>query len=203
MIRGYACLLSAGSASEEHRARLLSAGCVQIYMEDQPYAVDGKKTRPALRLLLREVQAGDLVVVYRLDCLARSVDRLIRLILQLHDAGVSLRSLSEPWVDTTGEHAAIITACFSWLHGFSENVRQERYAQLRKDKEEQGKTFGRPKAFSEAERDEVLGWLADGMTMSKAARLKQVDVHTIYRLRNAAERQGIKVPRRDEKYRVG
>ena len=200
MIRGYACVAD-GSSGEQARLSLLAAGCGRIYVEDRPFSRDGSKTRPALRLLLRDLRAGDAVVVWRLECLAKSVDRLIRIILEIRDAGASLRSLSEPWADTTGEHAEMLYACLSWFYTFSEGVLQARYEQARKAKEEQGKPFGRPPAFTDEEKAEVLGWLEAGMMMSEAARRKQVHIHTIYRLRDAAEKEGLALPKRSGRYK--
>lgn len=180
---------------------LLGAGCERIYMEDRPYSRDGSKTRPALRSLCRELQAGDMVVVCHLECLAKSVDRLIRVILEIRDAGASMRSLSEPWADTTGEHAQMLYACLSWFYTFSQQVLQDRYTEARKAKKELGKPFGRPEVLSDAEKAEVLGWLEGGMKMSEAARRKQVHIHTIYRLRDAAEQRGLSMPRRHGKYK--
>ncbi len=196
MIRGYLCRPSEQGEEDPERNALIHAGCGTLYIEERVYARDGQKSRPALRRLLREMEPGDVVLVWRLECLAMSVDRLIRTVVRILDRGTALRSLSEPWADTTGESAALLKTCFSWLYGFSEEIRQSRYAMARKAKEEKRGSFGRPYALSEQDQQEIMEWMAAGLPMSEIARRKNVHVHTIYRWRDAAEKQGLALPMR-------
>ncbi|NLR97073.1 recombinase family protein [Rhizobium sp. P38BS-XIX] len=76
--------------------KLRAAGCVRIHQE-QGSGISS--SRPVLNRLLREVKAGDVLVVVRLDRLALSVSHLLQVIDDLHARGVHFRSLDDP-IDT-------------------------------------------------------------------------------------------------------
>ena len=80
------------------RAALTEAGCRRIFEEKQSGA---NRVRPELTRMLDQLRADDIVVVTRLDRLARSTRDLLDIAEKLNEAGAGLRSLAEPWADTT------------------------------------------------------------------------------------------------------
>ncbi len=94
---GYARVSTDEQATEAQEIELRAAGCETIVQE---HGSGASRTRPALAKLLREIGAGDTLVVVRLDRLARSVSHLLEVIENLGAKGAHFRSLRDP-IDTT------------------------------------------------------------------------------------------------------
>ncbi len=94
---GYARVSTEDQATHSQVDTLKAAGCHLIYEE---HASGASRQRPELRRLLDSIERGDVLVVVRLDRLARSVSHLLDVIDQLESQGAHFRSLSDP-VDTT------------------------------------------------------------------------------------------------------
>lgn len=94
---GYARVSSDEQATEAQEMELSSAGCDTIVQE---HGSGASRARPALAKLVREIAAGETLVVVRLDRLARSVSHLLEVIEDLTAKGAHFRSLRDP-IDTT------------------------------------------------------------------------------------------------------
>jgi DNA invertase Pin-like site-specific DNA recombinase len=94
---GYARVSTEEQGTDPQRDELLAAGCETIHEE---HASGADRSRPVLAQLLRDIRAGETLVVVRLDRLARSVSHLLAVIEQLEDKGAHFRSLRDP-IDTT------------------------------------------------------------------------------------------------------
>lgn len=94
---GYARVSTDEQATQAQEMELRSAGCDAIVEE---HGSGASRVRPALSKLLREIGAGDTLVVVRLDRLARSVSHLLEVIEDLTAKGAHFRSLRDP-IDTT------------------------------------------------------------------------------------------------------
>ena len=94
---GYARVSTDEQATEAQEMELRAAGCETIVQE---HGSGASRARPALAKLLREIGAGDTLVVVRLDRLARSVSHLLEVIEDLTATGAHFRSLRDP-IDTT------------------------------------------------------------------------------------------------------
>lgn len=94
---GYARVSTDEQATEAQEMELSSAGCDTIVKE---HGSGASRARPALARLVREIGAGDTLIVVRLDRLARSVSHLLEVIEDLTAKGAHFRSLSDP-IDTT------------------------------------------------------------------------------------------------------
>lgn len=94
---GYARVSTEEQATEAQEMELRSAGCETIVRE---HGSGASRARPALAKIVREIDAGDMLVVVRLDRLARSVSHLLDVIEDLTAKGAHFRSLSDP-IDTT------------------------------------------------------------------------------------------------------
>ena len=98
MLIGYARVSTDDQNLDLQRAALREAGCTRVYEEKLS---GSSRNRPELVRLLDHLRSGDVVVVNRLDRLARSTRDLLDIAEQIKDAEAGLRSLSEPWADTT------------------------------------------------------------------------------------------------------
>ena len=94
---GYARVSTEDQQTDAQSQELSAAGCVQIVTE---HGSGASRTRPALARLLREIRAGDVLVVVRLDRLARSVSHLLAVIEDLAERSAHFRSLRDP-IDTS------------------------------------------------------------------------------------------------------
>lgn len=94
---GYARVSTDEQATEAQEMELRSAGCDVIVQE---HGSGASRVRPALAKLIREIGAGETLVVVRLDRLARSVSHLLEVIEDLTQKGAHFRSLRDP-IDTT------------------------------------------------------------------------------------------------------
>ena len=95
---GYARVSTPDQDLSRQRARLHEAGCEKLFEEKTSGA---RKKRPELERLLAELSADDVVVVTRLDRLARSTSELLRIAETLQEKTAGLQSIAEPWADTT------------------------------------------------------------------------------------------------------
>ncbi|WP_197030322.1 recombinase family protein, partial [Phyllobacterium sp. UNC302MFCol5.2] len=81
---GYARVSTEEQLNDAQVIELNTAGCTQIYEE---HGSGASRVRPVLAKLLREIRAGEVLVVVRLDRLARSVSHLLQVIEQLEAKG--------------------------------------------------------------------------------------------------------------------
>lgn len=107
MLIGYARVSTDDQHLDNQRIALRAAGCQRIYEEKISGA---KRERPELTRLLDQLRDGDVLVATRLDRLARATRDLLELAEILNRANVGLRSLEEPWADTTSPSGKMVLA---------------------------------------------------------------------------------------------
>ena len=95
---GYARVSTEDQRLDLQRTRLTEAGCGKLFEEKISGAA---RQRPALERLLQELRADDILVVTRLDRLARSTAELLRIAEVISGKSAGLQSLEEIWADTT------------------------------------------------------------------------------------------------------
>lgn len=108
--------------------------------------ISGTKTeRPGLSECLKSLQPGDILVVWRLDRLGRSMRHLITLVEDLWNKGIGFRSVSEGAIDTTCASGELIFNIFSALAQFERRLIQERTKAGLAAARARGRMGGRPK----------------------------------------------------------
>lgn len=123
---------------------LKAEGCEKIFTE---YASGAKAKRVELERLLDQVRAGDIIVIWKLDRLGRSLKHLITLVGDLMEKGVGLKSLNDP-VDTTTAHGKLIFNIFASLAEFERDIIRERTHAGLAAARVRGRVGGRPKGLS-------------------------------------------------------
>jgi len=123
---------------------LEKAGCEKIYKE---VASGGKTERPALNDLLQNIRTGDVLVIWKLDRLGRSLKHLVELVNDLIKKEIGLRSLNDP-VDTTTAHGRLIFNLFASLSEFEKDIIRERTQAGLSAARSRGRNGGRPKGLS-------------------------------------------------------
>lgn len=122
---------------------LKNDGCEKIYEE----TASGTKTeRRGLDDLLKQLRPGDVLVVWKLDRLGRSLKHLVELVQWLMQNKIGLRSLNDP-VDTTTSQGRLIFNIFASLAEFERDIIRERTKAGLRAARARGKTGGRPRGI--------------------------------------------------------
>ena len=98
---GYARVSTDGQSVDAQVRQLTKAGCKKVFRET---ASGAKTDRSQLRKALDQLDAGDVLMVTRLDRLARSTRDLLNTLAAITDRKAGFRSLSDAWADTTTAH---------------------------------------------------------------------------------------------------
>jgi DNA invertase Pin-like site-specific DNA recombinase len=176
---GYARVSTRDQDLAAQDAELMAAGCAKVFKEK----VSGAKTdRPELAKVIGRLESGDVLVVTRLDRLARSTRDLLNVIAAITDRGAGFKSLKDAWADTTSAHGRLMLTVLGGLAEFERELIRARTGEGRKRAKERGVRFGRPRKMTPHQRQEALQRLAAGETQADVARTYNVDATTIGRL---------------------
>jgi DNA invertase Pin-like site-specific DNA recombinase len=175
---GYARVSTEDQTLDLQRERLHQAGCTKLFEEKISGA---KRGRPELQQLMREIRAEDVLVVTRLDRLARSTAELLRIAEALADQQAGLQSLEEPWADTTSPAGRMVLTIFAGIAEFERALIRQRTADGRKAAKKRGVRFGRPPKLRPDQKEIARGLLHEGKSVSEVARTFSVHPATIYR----------------------
>ena len=135
---------------------------------------------------IRRLEAGDVLVVTRLDRLARSTRDLLNILDAVAKAGASFKSLADAWADTTTPHGKLLLTVLGGLAEFERELIRARTDDGRKRAKARGVKFGRPVKLTAHQRQEALQRLADGAVQADLARSYGVSEATISRLAAAS-----------------
>ena len=141
MLIGYARVSTDDQDLRLQRAALKEAGCRRIFGEKVSGA---KRDRPELARMIDQLRDDDVVVVTRLDRLARSTKDLLDIAEKLNEAGAGLRSLAEPWADTTSPAGRMVLTVFAGIAEFERELIHQRTSSGRVAAKARGVRFGRP-----------------------------------------------------------
>ncbi|MDD5000668.1 MAG: recombinase family protein [Thiomonas arsenitoxydans] len=123
---------------------LKAAGCERIYQE---VASGAKTARPALDELLGQLRAGDVLVIWKLDRMGRSLKHLVELVGNLMERKVGLLSLNDP-IDTASAQGRFVFNLFATLAEFERELIRERTQAGLTAARVRGRVGGRPKGLS-------------------------------------------------------
>jgi DNA invertase Pin-like site-specific DNA recombinase len=178
-ICGYARVSTKDQNLASQDAQLRAAGCTKIYAEK----VSGAwSDRPELAKLLKRLDHGDVLIVTRLDRLARSTRDLLNLLDAIGKSGAGFKSLSDAWADTTTMHGRLMLTVLGGLAEFERELIIARTGEGRTRAKARGAKFGRPTALTPHQRQEAIQRLAAGETQADVACTYNVDATTIGRL---------------------
>jgi DNA invertase Pin-like site-specific DNA recombinase len=140
-----------------------------------------KRARPELARMLDQLRAGDVVVVSRLDRLARSTRDLLEIAEQLKQAEAGLRSLHEPWADTTSLVGRMVLTVFAGIAEFERELIHERTRSRRVAAKARGVRFGRPPKLTADQIALAQRRVGEGASVPEASKILNVHRATLYR----------------------
>ena len=179
MLLGYARVSTDDQDLAQQRAALREAGCERLFEEKISGAT---RARPQLTIMLDHLRPGDVVAVTRLDRLARSTRDLLDIAERLEASGAGLRSLAEPWADTTSPAGRMVLTVFAGIAEFERALIAERTGAGRSAARARGVRFGRPPALSADQAQLVRRLRGEGVSAREIAATLGVHRATIYRL---------------------
>lgn len=175
---GYARVSTNDQDTQLQIDALNSVGCDRIYEEKLSGA---KKDRPELIQCLKSLRAGDILIVWKLDRLGRSLQHLIDVVTDLENRQIGFQSLTEN-IDTTSPTGKLIFHIFGSLAEFERGLIRERVKAGLDAAKKKGKKFGRPDALNETDKTMALAMFNGGATKIDIARHFKVTRQTIYTL---------------------
>jgi len=176
---GYARVSTEEQNLELQLHALSGAGCDSIY---EDHGVSGAAfNRPGLREALARIERGDVLVVWKLDRLGRSLPHLVEVINSLRRRGVGFRSLQEQ-IDTTSAGGRFYLHILAALAEFERELISERTRAGMASARRRGKHIGRPRKLTPYQVDHARTLIDSGQeTRAAMAELFGVDVATLRR----------------------
>ena len=182
---GYARVSTDGQSVAAQVQALMEAGAEKenIFREK---ASGADADRRQLKRLLNTLEKGDLLLVTRLDRLARSTRDLLNILARIEEKKAGFRSLGDAWADTTTAHGRLMLVVLAGLAEFERELIRARTGEGRKLAKERGIHLGRPFKLTPHQRREALARRERGELLTEIARSYNVSDSTISRLRATA-----------------
>lgn len=159
------------------RDALLAAGVDERHLH-QDRASGARDDRPGLAACLADLRAGDVLVVWKLDRLGRSLSHLIRIVEELKGHGVAFRSLTEA-IDTTTAHGEFLFNLFGSLAQYERALIKERVTAGLAAARRRGRKGGRPPTLGPEQVERIVAALDDGVSKASVCRSFKVPRSTL------------------------
>jgi DNA invertase Pin-like site-specific DNA recombinase len=177
---GYARVSTDGQTLDAQVAELRSAGAEAICREKITGAI---ANRAQLNRALATLGEGDVLVVTRLDRLARSTRDLLNILAAIAAKGAGFRSLRDTWADTTTPHGRLMLTVLAGLAEFERELIRARTGEGRERAKARGVRLGRKPKLTPHQRMEALKRRDAGEPLVEIGRTFGVSHSTISRLR--------------------
>ena len=155
---------------------LAAAGCAKV-LEDR--ASGARADRPGLRQALDYVREGDVLVVWKLDRLGRSLAHLIETVAALEERSVGFRSITEA-IDTTTPSGRLVFHLFGALGQFERDLIRERTRVGLTAAAARGRTGGRKPVVDADKLKRARGMIEKGLTVREAANRLKIGKTALY-----------------------
>ncbi len=176
MLIGYARVSTHDQNLDLQQDALQRAGCEKIFVDEVSGA---KAARPGLQQAMDQLREGDLLVVWRLDRLGRSLRNLLELVAQLEDKKVGFSSLQES-MDTSSSGGKLIFHVFGALAEFERNLIRDRTNAGLAAARARGRTGGRPKKLDDDQRELVVRLYKEGTPIPEILKTVKISKSTLY-----------------------
>lgn len=182
---GYARVSTKDQETHLQLDALAKAGVVRVWQEK----ASSVGTRPELRKCLAALRPGDVLVVYKMDRVARSLSDLLGILDSIKSAGADIRSLTEP-LDTSGPIGTFMVQVLGAVAQLERSIIRQRTVAGQVAAIKRGVEFGRPKLLTPEQELQVLSMVDGGA--SKSATSRHFGVSLIVVRRIVDERNGRK-----------
>lgn len=177
---GYARVSTIDQNPNAQRDALKLAGCEKIVTEK----ISGASVkRPKLEKLLRSLDTGDVLTVWRLDRVGRSLPHLLNVVGDLKERDIGFQSLNET-IDTTTANGELIFHLFASMAQFERSLIVERTQAGLVAAKKRGVRLGRPPALKTAQIKHARKLIESGERPSAVAGTLGIDRSTLYRALN-------------------
>jgi DNA invertase Pin-like site-specific DNA recombinase len=167
-----------GQTLDAQIAALKAAGCTKIFSEKQSGA---KTDRAELAKAIKALGAGDVLIVTRLDRLARSTRDLLNTLDEIGKAEAGFKSLADLWADTTAPHGRLMLTILGGLAEFERHLIAARVQEGRKRAVANGVKLGRKAKLTPHQLREAARRRAAGETLTDLAKSYSTTHATILR----------------------
>jgi DNA invertase Pin-like site-specific DNA recombinase len=176
---GYARVSTDGQSVAAQVDQLTRAGAERIFKEKISGAVTH---RQQLKRALDALHEGDVLLVTRLDRLARSTRDLLNMLAAIAERKAGFRSLGDAWADTTTAHGRLMLTVLAGLAEFERELIRTRTTEGRERAQARGVKLGRPFKLTPHQRKEARARRERGETLMDIARTYNVSHSMISRL---------------------
>lgn len=159
------------------RDALLAAGVDERHLHHDK-ASGARDDRPGLKTCLDDLRAGDVLVVWKLDRLGRSLPHLLAIVADLKGRGVAFRSLTEQ-MDTTTPHGELLFSIFGALAQYERALTRERVVAGLAAAKRRGRKGGRPPAIDPERIEQIVSALEGGASKASVCRSFKVARSTL------------------------
>ena len=178
-VLGYGRVSRESQDLAQQRAALRAAGCARLFEEK---ASGGRWDRPELHRLLDHLRPDDVVVVWKLDRLSRSLKDLLHIMERIGEAGAGFRSLTEH-IDTTTPAGRMMMQMVGAFAEFERAMIRERTSAGLAAARAEGRIGGRRKKLDDTKRREIAEAVISGRkTAAQMARMFGVSAPTVSRI---------------------
>jgi DNA invertase Pin-like site-specific DNA recombinase len=178
-IYGYGRVSTEGQSLDTQLVQLRAAGCSKIFREK----ISGARSdRKELDRLMKVLGPGDVLVVTRLDRLARSTRDLLNVLAAITERKAGFKSLGDVWADTTSPHGRLMLTVLGGLAEFERELIRVRTGEGRERARARGVRMGRKPKLTPHQRREAMARRAAGEALTEIARSYAVSHSTISRL---------------------
>ena len=185
MIYGYARVSTDHQSLAAQVERLTGEGCTKVFQET---ASGSRADRAALKRAIGRLAAGDVLIVTRLDRLARSTRDLLNVLEEITRHGAGFRSLADAWAATTTAHGRLMVTILGGLAEFERELIRARTEEGMKRARERGVRSGPKNKLTPYQQREALARREAGESCAEIGRSYNVSHSTISRLRASPER---------------
>lgn len=163
-------------------------GAEIIYSEK----VSGAKERPELEKLLNKLCEGDVLIVSELTRVSRSTQDLINIVNRVMEAGATIKSVKDKWLDTSSAQGKLMLTIFAGLAEFERDLLIERVKDGMETAKQKGVALGRPKANVNKLNHAIDLYLAGDHNVPQILDICGVSKSTLYReLRERGIKRGV------------